>query len=366
MNDVAHDVANAGEWKSVAFTGRWTEFLPIALTNLLLTIVTLGIYRFWAAARQRRYLWSRTRFLDESLEWAGTGWEMFRGFLIVAAFLVLLLLIVGFGAQALVLRGEFVAAGAILFAVYAGLFFIINVAMFRALRYRLSRSYWRGIRGGSDDAGWSYGWSGIWKTVVAFVTLTLLYPWAMTSLWNDRWNKMSYGPYAFRADADSSGLMGRWLLIFGGTLAILIVAGVIMVGAGFAGAAVGGDQGAGVSIGGAAIFAILLIYIGIPILFLAYYAAYYRKVAASTTLGPLELQFTARTKDWLMLILGHIGLTIVTLGFGLMFIGYRNWKFAVSHLHARGELDMTALTQSATRAPGEAEGLADMFDIGAI
>ena len=63
------------------FTGTWREFAPIAFTNLLLTIVTLGIYRFWATARERRYLWSRTRFVDEHLEWAGTGMELFLGFL---------------------------------------------------------------------------------------------------------------------------------------------------------------------------------------------------------------------------------------------------------------------------------------------
>ena len=65
------------------FTGSWREFAPIAFSNLLLTIVTLGVYRFWATARERRYLWSRSRFVDERLEWAGTGLELFIGFVIV-------------------------------------------------------------------------------------------------------------------------------------------------------------------------------------------------------------------------------------------------------------------------------------------
>ena len=70
------------------FSGSWKEFAPIALTNLLLTIVTLGIYRFWAKTRERRYLWSHTRFIDDTLEWTGTGKELFIGF-IMAAVLVL-------------------------------------------------------------------------------------------------------------------------------------------------------------------------------------------------------------------------------------------------------------------------------------
>lgn len=69
--------------RAVRFTGSWREYQPIAATNALLIICTLGVYRFWAAARQRRYLWSRTEFIDDTLEWTGTGKEMFFGFLIV-------------------------------------------------------------------------------------------------------------------------------------------------------------------------------------------------------------------------------------------------------------------------------------------
>ena len=54
--------APADNGRGIQFTGDWREYLPIAVTNALLIICTLGIYRFWAAARQRRYLWSRTRF----------------------------------------------------------------------------------------------------------------------------------------------------------------------------------------------------------------------------------------------------------------------------------------------------------------
>ncbi len=32
--------------RAFRFTGTWQEYAPIAFTNLLLTIVTLGIYTF--------------------------------------------------------------------------------------------------------------------------------------------------------------------------------------------------------------------------------------------------------------------------------------------------------------------------------
>jgi len=140
----------ADEDRGIRFTGNWREFLPIAATNALLIIVTLGVYRFWATARQRRYLWSRTHVIDDSLEWTGTGKEMFLGFLIV--FLALIPVIGLIWLALFLFTGNDLAkllGGLLLLAIYGGLFYMTGVASIRALRYRLSRTYWHGIRGGS-------------------------------------------------------------------------------------------------------------------------------------------------------------------------------------------------------------------------
>jgi uncharacterized membrane protein YjgN (DUF898 family) len=343
------------------FTGSWKEFLPIALTNLLLTIVTLGIYRFWAKARERRYLWSRTHFIDDSFEWTGTGLEMFIGFLVVMLILLPAIVFFQFGLEAMILRGYTGLATLIAFVFYLGIFYLINVARFRALRYRLSRSFWHGIRGGSDDGGWGYGWSGMWKMFVGVAALGLLVPWAMCSLWNDRWNKMSYGPHPFEASADSSGLMGRWLLIY---LTPVVAAAFGMMSLKFV-----RMEGAGEPMGfavGMIIAGVLIFYLVLLLLSLAYYAAFFRHVAGATSLAGIHFGFTARTANWLKLILGNIALVVFTLGIGLLFLPYRNWKFVVEHAEASGDIDLALLTQSTTRAPSDAEGLADAFDIGAI
>ena len=135
--------------RAIHFTGNWREYLPIAATNALLIIVTLGIYRFWAAARQRRYLWSHAHVIDDTLEWTGTGKEMFIGFLIVIAILAPFFLFIQFLLPALVARGKVGAAGGLMFLFYVALIYLGGFARFRALRYRLSRTYWHGIRGGA-------------------------------------------------------------------------------------------------------------------------------------------------------------------------------------------------------------------------
>ena len=48
--------------------GNGGELFIIFLINILLKVVTLGIYHFWAKTRVRRYLWSQTSFEDERFE----------------------------------------------------------------------------------------------------------------------------------------------------------------------------------------------------------------------------------------------------------------------------------------------------------
>jgi len=95
------------------FHGNWKEFAAIAFPNLLLTIVTLGIYRFWATKRERDYLWSETQFIDERLEWTGTGMELFIGFLMVFFLILLPFGLIQFVSQSAIFRGNEVAAAAI-------------------------------------------------------------------------------------------------------------------------------------------------------------------------------------------------------------------------------------------------------------
>jgi uncharacterized membrane protein YjgN (DUF898 family) len=196
------------------FRGDWKEFFPIAASNLLLTFVTLGIYRFWATTRERRYFWSNTRFIDDTLEWTGTGKELFLGFLMAVVALFLPILGLQFLIQALVLQGQGAFAAFLGIGFYFTILYLAGFATFRALRYRLSRTHWHGIRGGSEDPGFRYGLSYVWKTLVGGMALGLLIPWSMTQLWADRWNAMSFGPHRFESAPEAGGLMKRYLLLY--------------------------------------------------------------------------------------------------------------------------------------------------------
>lgn len=359
-----HDDEHADS--AFGFDGTWREFAPIAFTNLLLTIVTLGIYRFWATARERRYLWSRSRFVDERLQWTGTGLELFIGFMLAMLLFALPFFLLTQVAQALMLRGQEALGLAVTLGSFLTIFYLTGVARFRALRYRLSRTRWRGIRGGSDDPGLTFGLSYMWKNFVGYLPAGLLLPWSMTSLWNERWRKMSFGPVAFEADADPSGVFARFLLFYLAPL-VFFFAGVVglAMGGGLA-AGIGGETGdaAGLALMIVALF--LIFYLGLGLIAVAFYAKFYREVVGATRWQSLQFSFGASTKDWIKLLLGDAALIIVTLGIGLIFIGYRHWKFFIVHMEAGGEILLDELTQSTTATAGHGEGLLDAFDIGAI
>ena len=59
---------------SVQYRGDPAKLFPLALGTGLLAVVTLGIYRFWAKARIRRFVWSHIRVGDDALEFTGMSY----------------------------------------------------------------------------------------------------------------------------------------------------------------------------------------------------------------------------------------------------------------------------------------------------
>lgn len=360
-------VPDAKPKSAFRFHGNWQDFARIAFPNLLLTIVTLGIYRFWATKRERDYLWAQTEFIDERLEWTGTGLELFIGFLLVFFLILLPFGLIQFISQAAIFQGNEIAAIAIQIALFLLIFYLSGVAFYRALRYRLSRTYWRGIRGGSNDPGFQYGLSYIWKTLAGALPLFLMYPWASMSLWNERWSKMSFGPYDFHSDGDWTKLMKRYMLFY------LVPFLLIVFGAGIGiYVAANGDGpdnfgiGGGLLIGAFVIVLLLGLYIFLPVAALLYYSKFYRIAVNNLRLGELEFEFTARSADWILFWLANMAIIFCTLGIGYIFLPYRNWTFFVRHMEAYGKVDLDAMTQSSTTRAGHGEGLLDAFDVGAI
>lgn len=204
---------------------RKPGLVGIVVKNLLLTIITLGIYRFWARTRLRRYFWSNITIAGEPLEYTGTGRELFVGFLIALA--VLLPLAVAYAAVERALLGNLAAAITLKLLYLAALATLVQAAKFRARRYRLSRTVWRGIRAGQSGSTWRYiGLSWLYG-LLSLATLGLAVPWSDVALERYKVNHSWFGESAFSLDASGRRLLGRWLAV----LALLFVPIVIAVAA---------------------------------------------------------------------------------------------------------------------------------------
>lgn len=67
------------------FLGSGGEYFRIWIVNLLLTIVTLGIYSAWAKVRRNRYFYGNTRLGDTSFEYLASPVAILKGRLIAFA-----------------------------------------------------------------------------------------------------------------------------------------------------------------------------------------------------------------------------------------------------------------------------------------
>ena len=68
--------------EALRFTGTGSEYFKIWIVNVLLTIITLGIYYPWAKVRNKRYFYANSNLADRNFEYHATGKQLFIGFLI--------------------------------------------------------------------------------------------------------------------------------------------------------------------------------------------------------------------------------------------------------------------------------------------
>lgn len=117
----------------IEFTATGSEYFRIWIVNLLLTLVTLGLYLPWAKVRKLQYFYRNTWVAGDALDFHGEPRKMLRGTLIAAAFLVVYSVGSNFSGWAALLAA----------VAFVGLW----PALFRAaLRFRLANTSWRGLR----------------------------------------------------------------------------------------------------------------------------------------------------------------------------------------------------------------------------
>jgi uncharacterized membrane protein YjgN (DUF898 family) len=172
----------------VAFSGSRREFFELAKRGTALELVTLGFYRFWLLTDIRRHLWSNTLVEGDAAEYTGRGKELLIGFLVALAILVPIYL----GYFLIGLEAEHYQAFASI-PLIAFFYLFGQFAIYRARRYRLTRTVWRGVRFWMTGSGWIYALQASLSGLLMILTLGLILPWRAAALERYKMRHSHYG-----------------------------------------------------------------------------------------------------------------------------------------------------------------------------
>lgn len=329
------------------FTGKGSEYFGIWIVNLLLTIVTLGIYSAWAKVRRLQYFYRNTSLAGASLDYHGNPKAILKGRLI------------GFGLFALY-NVSFQINTAFGVGVALVLAAILPWLIVRSIRFNLNNTSYRGLRfhftGATSEA---YGLFLLWPILVALSAYTLA-PYWHCKLKNYQHNNARFGETPFQFTARARQFYGLYLKTLGLFFAVAL--------------AVGGLAylfGSGVLSRGSHATTVLLSFVpmAIILLFLLIVGPYFAARAQNlvwnhTAIGThrFESQLSARRLLW-------IGLTnllgiVFTLGLYKPFAQARMYQYRVESLSLQvvgGLENFIGGGQDAVSAVGEET--AEMFDI---
>ncbi len=201
------------------FVGDRGDYWRLMIRGGVLQAITLGIYRFWLFTDMRRFLWASTEVEGETLEYTGTAVELLIGFLMAIGILVPVYALLFVASLELGILS--ILSGVVAFVVLAG---FGQYAVYRARRYRLTRTVFRGLR--FHQAGSAVRYAGramLWWIPIA-MTLGLASPWATANLERYKMRNTFYGSLGGSFAGAGGRLFGRTILVWFLVVGPLVVA----------------------------------------------------------------------------------------------------------------------------------------------
>jgi uncharacterized membrane protein YjgN (DUF898 family) len=205
------------------FTGSGSEYFRIWIVNLLLTIITLGIYSAWAKVRKLRYFYGSARLAGSGFEYHGDPVAILKGRLIAAALFIVYTIISEYSITAQLVM-LIPLALAFPWLIWKSLQFTLYYSSYRGIRF--------GFRGSAGQAYWQY----LGLPILTGLTLGLLTPFTHQRNKQFQHSESRFGATYFSFDGRVGAFYGAYLRTFLTTLVAFALLGVIagmMAGGGF-------------------------------------------------------------------------------------------------------------------------------------
>ncbi|MGM0595198.1 MAG: YjgN family protein [Pseudomonadota bacterium] len=316
------------------FEGKAGEYFKIWIVNVLLSILTLGIYSAWAKVRNHRYFYSNTFIGEHSFEYLADPITILKGRIVAAIFLA------GY-----LLTGNFMPLLNLLFAIA----FIVALPWLvcKSMAFRNRNTAFRNIRFGFDGTYFEALKAYVLWPLVGSLTLGLLLPFAFYRQKRFLVENSRYGTTSFSPEFLAGPWYGIYLRAIGLFLLAMLAVGVI---------------------------SLLLPFIG-PLLMVAIYLLLFAYVTAQTTnmvfndsyLQRHGFHSTLETKRLAWIYLSNWVVVAITLGLAMPWAKVRlaNYRAECLALEAHGSLDeFVAAEVKSVGSLGEEIGDAFDMDIG--
>jgi len=311
--------------RQITFYGEGSKLFGIYIVNLLLIIVTLGLYYPWAKAAVLRYVYQETEFEGSRFSFHGTGREMFKGFIkAIGIFIGIYAILIG---AMLTQNKVIISLGLLLF--YAAILLLIPIAIHGALKYRLSRTSWRGIHFGYRGELKKFVEEFVIGGLLTIATIGIYSFWFTIKLRQYIFGNIRFGNIQFSYKGDGKDY---FMLNLKGYFLSFVTLGVYFF------------------------------------WFVKDLFAYFIDNMEMHQDGQLiKFRSTATAGGYFSLIVGNIFIVLFTLGLGTPWATVRTIRFVVSNIVIEGILDVDAIQQTEMDyRDATGEDISDMIDIGLI
>ena len=317
------------------FRGNGAEYFRIWIVNILLSVLTLGIYSAWAKVRRNQYFYGNTRLDGAAFEYLADPKKIMKGRMIAGGVILIVNLLSQMHSTLAVLLAPVFVFGTP---------WVIN----RTLAFRAYNSSYRNIRFGFKATyGQAFKTFVLWPMAV-LPTLGFLIPHVYQLQRRFIVENSLYGKTHFTFHATSREYYRIFL-----TAGLLMLAGVGLI---------------GMTIAFPMPKPIFILFLPLYLFMFAYLSVSSTNLFySSTRLGSHRFQAMLKTKDYLMLVLTNTLATALTLGLFTPWAQVRTIRYKIQHLILKSSGDLNTFLADKKKEVGafgeEIGGFMD-FDFG--
>ncbi len=315
----------------VVFHGNAKEFFSIWIVNLLLTILTLGIYSAWAKVRTNRYFYSSTEVDGHRFSYLAEPLQILKGRIIAVTLL---------GAYFL-LSHLSPAAGLVAMLV---LMVAMPYLMVQGMKFNMKMTGYRNVRFAFDGDYWGAFVHFMLYPFLSVFTLYLALPWVMKKMDQYIVEHTYLGKKAFAAHLATSEY---YKASFGAVGLALVVGTIVFSILGFSISELAQQPEPGFSM---AMFMIPIAYLLIYVVCSSFYGAIVRNHIFNNSQLQDSAQFSSSVTFGSLLALKstNFAALILTLGLAMPWVKVRNAKYYT-------EKTVVAVTAEADRIEADPE-----------